>query len=578
MSLNSAILIGQSALTASQIGLSVAGNNLANAATPGYSRQRASFSPLGGPNQGGGISIGRGVLTDSVRRQVDSALQSRLYSGLSRESAAQHNADVFSTVEATIGELSDHDLSSELSSFFNTWSERANLTKSSASVVQQGDKLASFIRRQRSSLSELRDQLDGQIGASVNQAEGLMGQIAGLNGQISAAEVGGAEASSLRDQRDKAIADLSQIMDVNVVDRGREGVSLLVGSTPIVMGTRSMGLTSTRQTVNGSTTITLQTRDPAAAIIPESGQIGAMLSGRTQAVDDSINALDKLSSQLIFEVNKLHSTGSNAAGLTTTTGTLSIATGDRTLPMNDPANTTFAGLPFAAVNGGFSITVKDEASGTSQTVRINVDLDGINSAGLPGTANDSTPESIRAAIAAVPGLSATFTSDGKLKISATSGSTFSLSDDSSGALAVMGVNSYFAGSKGDDIAVRDDLITDPSGLNVGRMENGSFVENSTALAIKDLSSKAITALNGRSITDSWRDTSQAIGVKSASANSDARAASDVRQSLESQRSAISGVSSDEESINLLSFQRQYQGAAKLISIADQMMQTLMNLI
>ena len=45
MSLNSAILIGQSALTASQIGLQIAGNNLANSATPGYSRQRASFSP-----------------------------------------------------------------------------------------------------------------------------------------------------------------------------------------------------------------------------------------------------------------------------------------------------------------------------------------------------------------------------------------------------------------------------------------------------------------------------------------------------------------------------------------------------
>ncbi len=577
MSLNSAIQIGQSALTASQIGLQVSGNNLANSATPGYSRQRASFSPVGGASQGN-ISIGRGVLTDSVRRQIDSALQSRLYNGLSRESAAQHNADVFSTVEATIGELSDHDLSSELSSFFNTWSERANLTKSSASVVQQGDKLASFIRRQRDSLSQLREQIDGQIGAAVGQAEGLMQQVAGLNGQIAAAEVGGAEASSLRDQRDKAIADLSQLMDVDVVDRGREGVNILVASTPVVMGTRSMGLTSTRETQNGQTVVKIMTRDPASVIVPLSGQIGSMLSGRTRAVDDSIASLDKLSSQLIFEVNKLHSTGSNADGLTTTTGTLSIATGDRTRPMNDPANATFAGLPFAAVNGGFSITVKDVASGTSQTVRINVDLDGINNAGLPGTADDSTPETIRAAIAAVPGLAASFSSDGKLVVTAASGSSFSFSNDSSGALAVMGVNSYFSGKNGSDIGVRDDLVTNPSGLNVGRVNSGSLVENGTALAIKDLSSKALKTLNGRSITDSWRDTAQAIGVKSASATSDARAAADVRQSLENQRSAISGVSTDEESINLLSYQRQYQGAAKLISVADQMMQTLMNLI
>ena len=147
MSLNSALNIGRTALTASQIGLQVAGNNLANASTPGYSRQSAFFSPASSQFVSNGVSIGRGVMTDAVRRQVDNAIQSRLFNSLSTESAAFQRSSVYTGVESAIGELTDNDISSGLSSFFNTWSERANLTESSASVVQEGDRLAALLRQ-----------------------------------------------------------------------------------------------------------------------------------------------------------------------------------------------------------------------------------------------------------------------------------------------------------------------------------------------------------------------------------------------------------------------------------------------
>ncbi len=579
MSLNSALNIGRSALTASQIGLQVSGNNLANASTPGYSRQSAFFSPASSQVIGNGISIGRGVVTDAVRRQVDNALQHRLFNSLSTESAALQRSSVYTGVESAIGELSDNDVSSGLSSFFNTWSERANLTKSSASVVQEGDRLAALMRRQRSTLTQLRDQLDNQIGATVAQADALMSNVAQLNIQIGTAEGTGAEASTLRDQRDQAISELARIMDVTVVDNGPQGFSVLVGSEPIVTAGTSRGLSMTRENdANGNVQVIVRTKDRPTVVVPREGQLGAMLSGRTEAVDEATDALDTLAANLIFQVNKLHSTGTNASGLTTSTGTLKVAAGDRTLALNDPNNLSFSRLPFAATNGGFSITVKQPNSNQTSTVRIGIDLDGLTAAGLPGTADDTSLEDIRAALDAVDGVSATITSDGKLKIDADAGVEFSFSEDSSGALAVLGVNAYFTGTDASTIGIREDLLSNPESLAVGRIVNGTFVENATALGMADLLESSMTDLNGRSISSFWREKVSAIGTKSAGAAMDATAAGDVRESLENQRAAVSGVSTDEESLNLMAFQRQYQGAARLISVADQMFDSLLQLV
>jgi flagellar hook-associated protein 1 FlgK len=579
MSLNSALNIGRTALTASQIGLQVAGNNLANASTPGYSRQSAFFSPVSSQFVSNGVSIGRGVMTDSVRRQVDTAIQSRLFNSLSTESGAFRRSSVYSSVEASIGELTDNDLSSGLSAFFNTWSERANLTESSASVVQEGDRLAALLRRQRSSLAQLRDQVDGQIGSSVSQADALMSRIAGLNTQVSSAEATGAEASTLRDQRDQAIAELAKIMDVSVVDNGPQGLTVLIGSEPVVVGGASRGLEMTRENAtDGSVAVIVRTKERPTQVTPREGELGAMLAERTAAVDDATEALDRLASQLIFNVNKLHSTGRNREGLSNTTGSLAMGLADRTRALNDPANLTMSGLPFAPTNGGFTVMVRQPNSDQTQTVRINIDLDGITTAGLPGTADDTSLEDIRAALDGVDGLTATITAEGRLKVDADAGVTFSFEEDSSSVLAVLGINAYFTGTDATDIAVREDLVNTPESLTVGRTVDGVFVENATALRLADLLETSVAGLGDKSLGSFWREKVSAIGTRSAGAAADAQAAADVRTSLENQRAAVSGVSTDEESLNLMAFQRQYQGAARLISVADEMFNTLMQLV
>lgn len=577
MSLTSAMLIGRTALTASQVGIQVAGNNMANAATPGYSRQVAFLKAIPGDQSILGISAGRGVSVSDVRRQVDAALQARLWNGVSDESSAQQQLGLLSQIESTLGELSDRDLSSELQSFFNTWSERANLSKSSSVVVQQGVKLAQFIQRTRGDLANLRTQIDTQLGITVDKADQLLSSVAALNTQVAAAEATGAHANSLRDQRDQAISELAKYMDITAIEQANGTVDVLVGSTPVILGGVSRGLNFELVSDNGSVQARITAGDPPEDIAIESGQIGGLLATRGKSVDKVMTDLDTIAAELIFQVNKLHSTGANKPGLTNNTGTRVVSTPDRLLALNDPNNPSFADLPFAAKTGGFTVRIT-APSGATETVRIDVDLDGLTAAGTPGFTNDTTPDQIRAQLDGLAGLQASWTPDGKLQLTADSGFTFDFADDTSGVLAVLGVNTYFTGTNSADIAVRADLQSDPTHLQVGRWTNGQFAENGTALKLAALQSEALGGLAGRTISAAWADTAQEVGVQTASAKVNAQALSDVRASLEAQRSAVSGVSLDEESINLLNFQRQYQSAARLIDVSNQLLTTLINLV
>jgi flagellar hook-associated protein 1 FlgK len=579
MSLTSAIHIGRSALTASQLGIQVAGNNIANASTPGYSRQIARLSPLRGGGNSPQLSIGAGVQVASIQRQVDSALQARLWSGTADAAGANVYLDIFSQLEATLGELNDNDLSSELSSFFSAWSERANQTKSSAAVVQQGDKLAGFIRRVRSDLSNQTIQVDQQLAASVAQANNLIGSIAQLNQAIGDAEVSGQPANTLRDQRDQLVTQLSELLPVDVIDRGREGTDVLVGSIPVVLGTQARGIELRRFTgPDGSLEVSVNTTADGSRLDVATGAVGALMNSRKGVIDATVGKLDQLATQLIWEVNKIHSTGVTAAGFRSLTGSLRFSSAQRSLALNDPANGAIAQLPFAPTNGGFVVRLKQASTGATTTVRIDVDLDGITNGGTPGTTDDTSAEGIRAALDAIGGLNAGFNADGSLRINADEGFSFAFADDTSGVLAALGVNTYFTGADAGDIAVRQELKGDPSLLASGKYVNDVLVENAAALALAGLQNQSLATLGDRSISDLWRDTVQQVGGSVAGAKAAADAAGLVRESLDNQRAGVSAVSIDEESISLLEFQRQYQGAARVISVADQLTQELLAIV
>lgn len=580
MGLNSSLAIGRSALNASQVAIQVTGNNFANASTPGYSRQVVSLIPSGEQSYGN-YFLGRGVGVNGILRRVDNGLQSRLWNGYSQEAASNASQQFLSGLESVTNALGDDNLSDGFDRFFSAWSDLANSPNregSRALVVSQGKSLSNQIKDMRSQLLNTRSQLDISTGDAVAQADNLLTQIAAVNVQIVTSEGGSGSANSLRDQRDQLVSQLSALMDVSVTEDPSGGYNVLVGSVPVVLGGQSRGLRVDRVTNGTSTDVTVHVRQDGTQLNITGGVVGGLLAQRGGKLQATIDKLDSVAAQLIFQVNKIHSQGYGSTPLQNVTGTQTVPTADTTRAFNDPANATFAGLPFHASNGGFLITVKNTQTGASETRRINIDLDGITSTGTPGTADDTSLATLTASLNGVANLSATINPNGTLSINAANGYAVSFAEDTSGVLAVLGINTYFTGHDATDIDVRSELQSTPGLLSTGAVNNGQSVDNSAALVIASLHLKPNDFFGGQSISAAWRDAAQQVGADAQAASSQASSASLVRQNLEAQRAAISGVSVDEESINLLNYQRQYQGAARFITVVDEMTQTLLGLI
>ncbi len=573
MSLISALNIATSSLNASQIGLQVTSQNLANASTPGYTRQIALLQAVRGRTTDP-FMIGSGVGVNEVRRQIDTALQSRLWNANSAEFGNAQQLNVFNQLEAILNEGTEYDLSSELSSFFNVWSEATTLLDSSSSIINQGRSISTFIQNMRQDLVDQRQQIESQIDSQTIQANALFEEIALINSTISTREMGESQASALRDRRDQIVTELAQLMEVTAVETNQGGYDIFIGSTPIVQGNLSRGIQIDRQTVGDTVSVQVTTADNNDTLTVTTGSIGGLLQSRDGAIDQTLQKLDDIAANLIFEVNKIQSTGINEDWLTSSTGTLQIDTANRTLPLNDPANTALSELPYAPTNGGFYVNIRNTDTGTSNQVWVPVDLDGIDTLGASSFADDTTPEDIRAAIDAIDGLNASFDPSGRLKIDGQTGFEFSFSEDSSGVLATLGVNTFFEGTNASNIGVREDVT-----VMLGRLGiDGSFSANANAKLLGEMGDMAMEGLGGLSIDKFWRIQTIDVAVSASSARTQADSAFLVRQSLESQRASVSGVSIDEESMNLMTYQRQYQGAAQIITTAQEMFTTLLSLV
>ena len=186
---------------------------------------------------------------------------------------------------------------------------------------------------------------------------------------------------------------------------------------------------------------------------------------------------------------------------------------------------------------------------------------------------DDIVDAVNAAAADL-GVVASADDGGRLTLTAPTGRTLQFSDDPTGVLAAIGINSYFEGSAG-DLAVRSALVDDPRLLAAGsNLEEGS---NGTALLMAQLGDLDNDALGGRSLQDFWITHVDDVAVRTASARNALQASSIVRENLDLAMQQRSGVSMDEELLNLTTWQNQYQAAARFLETLDETMQELLRL-
>lgn len=578
MGLTSALRIGASALSTHQLGVQVTGNNMANVATPGYARRSLLLTPLQSNAPRQGFQSGSGVGPQSLHRIIDEAVVTRLRGQIARERESNQTLETLASLESAIGELSDTGLTSRLTEFFGAWSDRSTLVASDGVVLQQAETLVSNIKRLRQDLVQQKQQTDKLLNTLVPRVDDLLGEVAALNKDMARARVGGGDTSTLQDQRDRVLDELAGLIDIDTVERESGIVDVYVGSTPMVLAGDSRGIELRREAVDGVEQVTLRAKADGSRLPVRSGQVGALLDARDNAVGRTLDQLDKLSAELIYQTNSIHATATGPDGLREATSQLRTPPEDRLRPLNGPANPTMADLPFEIRNGSFLVHVQTPTGGRSSATRVEVDLDGLGDDGATGTIDDASIESIRQALDAVEGIRADFTADGRLRVRGENGARFSFSEDSSGVLGAIGMNAFFQGTGADDIAVRADIADDPTRLQVGRIgADGEFRENAAALDMAQMQDRGFEALGGQGLNGFWSTVAGDVGARVDSARTNAQAAGVVRESIEAQRAATSGVSMDEEAINLVTHQQAYQGAARFISVVDQLQQELLRI-
>lgn len=591
MSINSGFSIGRTGLLASQVGLQVAGNNISNANSVGFTRQRLDLAPMQ-DQRSGALRLGTGVNTLGIRRLTDRALQQRAWNAASQQASADTQWEQLANLESLLNPLGDTDtstaeldgpnISSQFTNYFNAWSTlttHPNDPASRTNVVAAGRNLASTLRDTRSQIVSQQNSIDTDLNVSIARANSLLSQIADINGQILTGGGTGGEASALLDRRDQLVSELSTLANITVNEQPSGSADVLVGSTPLVTGNGFSPMTlRTRTDSSTGDSITEVVAGPQSETLGiTTGRIGALLTARKEGYQAILNKIDRMAAQVIFQTNRAYSVGSSSTPRTSYTADRSVV--NPALAINDPTNTSFAGLGFGASSGQVVVEVVTGtgASATRQRTTITIDLDGINNAGAAGYGDDTSVNSFAADLGAIPNLTATVDVNGNLQITAAAGSTVNFVEDTSGVLATMGINSYFTGSSAIDIGINASLSADELTLNTTTMSGTTPVQNGIAMAMTALRDKTNSALGGATISGFWDASTQSVSAETSNARTQSQATGAVKESLDNQMAALTGVNLDEEAINLVQYQTMYQASARYIGVLQEVTQTLLQM-
>lgn len=562
MGLNGALAVAGHSLEVFSAGIQTAGHNISNAATPGYIREELNLQAAD-PYRKGNIVLGTGVLAESITLQIDRFLETRIHSANSEVQSASARNGIYKELEAELRELGSGDLSSSLSDFLAAVHEVVNQPESAPLrefVVAQGRQLAGDIVNLRARVDDLRTRQTINIETLVEEANALIRQIGELNPQIVELESAGlinSDAGAIRTQRYNALNRLSEIIPIRFTEHANGSIDVFTSTEVLVLGPTVQTLETQPFVDRGVQVQSVRlatTKADITTLANTGGEINGLIQGRDAIVGGFVDEFDRFASGIIEQFNRIHASGEGLIGFQTVTAEHAVA--DTTAALN----TTTAGLSFPPTHGSFQIKVKNNITGLTETTTINVDLDGI------GT--DTTLDSLQAAIDAVDDVSATIGADGRLTMTADADFEIRFGNDTSGSLTGLGINTFFTGTASDTIGVATAIAADHRLLATGQGGGPSDSRNIELLA--EFSDQTITALGDRSIRDFYEQTVSAVSQGSAAESAMAEGLEDFRQSLKNQREQISGVSIDEETIQILEFQHSFQAAARLISVIDEL--------
>jgi flagellar hook-associated protein 1 FlgK len=539
-------------LQTNQTAIEITGHNIANVQTEGFSRQEVTLE-VNRPRRVGLAFLGTGVRATNVTRDFDQFL----YNKILGESSTLGNFDIsntfFQRLETILNESSGVSLNNAMSEFFLAFDDLAsnptNLAARTA-VLSAAGTLATVFNQLGSSLLQQRINLDGAVSAEVTDINGMLDEIAEFNRSIIQLENGNTPANDLRDQRDLLIKQLSEKLDVQLIDTNENNTMItLSGGSPLVVGTTVFKLSAASNPDNrGFKDIFVDdgmggTNNVTAEI--QGGEMRGLLDMRDVETLGLIDKLDRLAAGFMEQVNGVHLQG---LGLDGSSGNLFFETLTPTVTISSQN----LGAPtVTAINASPSTVTVDkfqlQFTGAGTFDVFNLTTNQTVATGLPevGTVNIANGLAITTGGAPVAGDTV----------------NISISED-----AAM------------NMALSSTVLNDTSKIAAGLSGTG---DGQNALNISNIQNSLVFSSGGftpgagtSTFDDFYNSMISGLGAGSRSSQTILSQQEGVMLQLNSQRESISGVSLDEEMVNLIKFQQAYAASARMITVIEEMFDVL----
>jgi len=539
--------IGQGALFAAQTGLTTTGHNIANAATPGFNRQ-ALLQTAGTPQRTGAGFIGGGTQVTDIRRQYSEQIGQQLLSAQSASSALGSYYAQISRIDNLLADPAAG-LSPALQNFFKGIQDLAgNPASVSArqSALSAAETLAARFQSMDGQLNEFRQNVNGEISASVSSINFYGEQIARLNNTILQAQAGsnGQAANDLLDQRDQLVADLSKEIGVSVI-RQEGNYTVFIGSgQPLVIGGQTFKLVAQPSASDPGHTEVRGLNNGVSTVLAESSLVGGKLGGslnfRSGTLDPAQAALGTLAATLATRFNAQHRLGQDLAG--------------------NPGGDFFS---MSGTNAsGFRLAISDGARIAAAAP--------VRTSALPGNtgAGRISPGVIDASYLTAP-------LSGPIQLVYDAASN-TLDTSPPGGLAGFpqiwtdgatitsgGISFAITGVPGD----QDKFTVEPNADGVR--------DNRNALLLGAL--QTANTMGGANFQGSYAQLVNLVGNKARELEVTSRAGDQLLAQASAAQQSVSGVNLDEEATNLLRYQQAYQAAGKMMQVANELFDVVLSI-
>nr|WP_321399655.1 flagellar hook-associated protein FlgK [uncultured Desulfobacter sp.] len=383
-SLNAILNTASNAVTAYQAAISVTGQNIANADNDDYSIQSVELSTTSTVNVGGHI-YGTGATVTSVTNSVNQLLENALTSELSTQAALEEAQIYIASIENMFSEDTDDSLNTLLDVYWSAWEDLSNNPSGETeqnAVYDAGLNLTERINAIEDGLSDLTNDMNGEISSAITEVNSISEQIAELNLAIISAESSGGNANDLEDRRNGLVDDLGERIDIDITVKEDGSYLILSNGLPLVEDGISYDLSIKQGSVywTGKSGNTYDITDDISG-----GAIAGWLEIRDAVIPQTQAEFDELAANLIWTLNYQHSQG---AGQTYFSGALE---GTYEAGKSGTFDSLYYGDEIDYTKD-FSMVIQDATNATSeyQTATVDMSISTSDISNITGSGEDNS--------------------------------------------------------------------------------------------------------------------------------------------------------------------------------------------